>query len=197
MAKLAKIFSWWKFLCILWYIMVCISFVGKSSAVNSRDLPSSKKLREDKAVLLSQSRVSILTWHYTVNNYDVTAFCPFQLFTQEEFKTIQLKQITSHIAPKRSKKRQISEMLCTQDERRQASGEILSESLIETVDHKKQKLNKEARVAVVQVYFISSCLMYVNLSLCLGWKRRETEVQLFQEASPCSLQYNKQGKKEK
>ena len=88
-----------------------------------------------------------------MNNYDVPAFCPlnFQLFTQEDFRTIQLKQITSQIAPKRSKKRQISETLCTQDERRQASGEILSESLIETIDHKKQKLDKGARVAAVQV----------------------------------------------
>lgn len=86
------------------------------------------------------------------NNYYITAFWLFQLFTQEEFKTIQLKQITSQIAPKRSKKRQISEVLRTQDERRQASGEILSESLIETIDHKRQKLDKEGRVAMVQVY---------------------------------------------
>lgn len=81
----------------------------------------------------------------------------FQLFTQEEFKTIQLKQITSQIAPKRNKKQQISEMLHTQEERRQAGGEILSESLIETIDHKKQKLNKEGRVAVAQVCIYGYC----------------------------------------
>lgn len=88
-------------------------------------------------------------------------------------------------------------MLCTQDERRQASGEILSESLIETVDHKKQKLDKEARVAVVQVHLISSLFDVCEPLICLGWKRRKTKVWLFQEASPHSLQYNKQGKKEK
>ena len=76
----------------------------------------------------------------------------FQLFTQEEFKKIQLKQITSRMASKRSKKQAISEILRTQDQRRQASGEVLSESLIDTIDHKKQKLDKEGRVAVAQVY---------------------------------------------
>ena len=128
--------------------MSCI--IGKISAV---DLPSLKKWREDKAALLSQSRVSFLD----IIQLDMlsTPLYLFQLFTQQEFEVLQLKQITSQVAPKRSKKQQICEMLCTQEERRQASGEILSESLIETIDHKKQKLDKEARLAVVQVYLNS------------------------------------------
>ena len=74
-----------------------------------------------------------------------------QLFTQEEFKAIQLKQFTSQVIPRKSKKQQIHEMIRSQEERRQTNGEILSESVIETVDHNKRRLDKEARVAMVQV----------------------------------------------
>ena len=137
--------------------------------MKSRDLPSLKKQREEKAALLSQSRVSFLISYKFKISHRITRvgwfFLSFQLFTQEEFKTIQLKQITSRIAPKRGKKRQISEMLCTQDERRQASGDILSESLIETIDHKKQKLDKEARIAAVQVCRCTCILFLVVRSL--------------------------------
>ena len=71
--------------------------------------------------------------------------------TQEEFEEIQIKKHASLATPRKGKKQQILDLLCSQEERRQACGEILSESVIETVDHKKLALDKEARLAMVQV----------------------------------------------
>ncbi len=100
-----------------------------------------------------------------------------QFLTQEEFKKIRLKQITARIEPRKGKKRQLQELVDTERQRLQRSiaytsipsviytckfchcsrGEVLSESAIETI-HKRLKMDKEARVARVQVETILFCI---------------------------------------
>lgn len=64
---------------------------------------------------------------------------------------IQEEKLTFELAPRECMKQQVIDMLHSQAERRQMCGEILSESVIETVDHKRQAHDKEARLAMVQV----------------------------------------------
>ena len=59
------------------------------------------------------------------------------------------------ITPSRGRKRQLEEMLRDQEERRQETGELLSEAAINVVPHAKRKRSKEERVASIKVS--SSC----------------------------------------
>lgn len=76
-----------------------------------------------------------------------------------------LKKQETHVSllQKKGKKKQVLNLLCSQEERRQACGEILSESVIETVDHKRQTHDKEARLAVVQVIIINIVILYEKI----------------------------------
>ena len=73
--------------------------------------------------------------------------CLIQPLTQEEFE----EKLTSELTPRECEKQQIIDLLHSQAERRQVCGEILSESVIETVDHKRQAHDKETRMAMIQV----------------------------------------------
>ena len=72
-------------------------------------------------------------------------------------------------------KKQVFDLLRLQEERREAAGEVLSEDVIETVDHKKQRLDKDGRLQIVQV-LCASCVLTVFMSPIFGnfsgWKSK-------------------------
>jgi hypothetical protein len=71
-----------------------------------------------------------------------------QFLTQEEFQKIRLKQLASSVTPKRGKKRQLSELLQEQEERR---GELLSEDTIQLVPYAKRRHEKKDRMSTILV----------------------------------------------
>ena len=86
--------------------------------------------------------------------------------TQEEFAKIRTSQEAAEVTPRRGRKRQLEEMMESQRERREARGEILTESAIEVVDHAKKRLNKEERLSVIKVCFCVCVYVYVCVCAC-------------------------------
>ena len=62
-----------------------------------------------------------------------------------------MKRLASSIAPRRGKKRQLEDMIQEQEERRCGRGELLSEDVIQIVDHAKLRHDKKDRLATVLV----------------------------------------------
>ncbi|XP_064386639.1 protein SDA1 homolog isoform X2 [Halichondria panicea] len=63
-----------------------------------------------------------------------------RILTQEEFRTIRQTQLSSKLAPRRGVKRQLTELLAQQEDRREGEGELLPEAAIMTLDHVKIKV---------------------------------------------------------
>ena len=74
-----------------------------------------------------------------------------QLLTQDEFYLICEKQLAPEVALRLGVKRQLADLLTQQEERREASGEILSEAAISTLDHVRRKADKKARQESIKV----------------------------------------------
>ena len=83
-----------------------------------------------------------------------------QILTQEEFRTIRQKQLSSKLAPRRGVKRQLTELLAQQEERREGEGELLPEAAIMTLDHVKMKYDKKARLESIKVH------VHVHVTVC-------------------------------
>ena len=94
--------------------------------------------------------------------------------TQEELEEIQL---TSELAPRKSEKQQLNDSLHSQLERREMCGEVLSESVIETVDHRRHAHDKEIRLAMVQVcryILVFDCVRFSWVHFSLGEKEERS-----------------------
>lgn len=91
---------------------------------------------------------------------------------QEELEEIQL---TSELAPRKSEKQKLTNLLHSQSERREMCGEVLSESVIETVDHKRHAHDKEIRLSTVQVcqyVLVFDCVKFIWVHFQSGRKGR-------------------------